>query len=91
MASATERQKFTVPLLAKLWGVSTNKVLHFVRTGELRAINIATRTDQRPRYLIDRADIDSFEQSRQVVPDGGEPTTPRLRRLSKQQGVKEFL
>jgi len=90
MASATERQKLTVPLLAKLWGVSTNKVLHFVRTGELRAINIATRTDQRPRYLIDRADIDSFERGRQVVPDSTS-TAQRLRRLTKQTGVKEFL
>lgn len=79
MASATERQKLTVPLLAKLWGVSPNKVHYFVKTGELRAINIATHPDQRPRYLIDVSDIEAFERRREVIPSA-EPPTRRLRK-----------
>lgn len=80
MATAIEKRKLTVPQVAKLWGVSTHKVLYFIRTGELRAINLAARTCNRPRYSIDVQDIEAFEQARQVIPDGGESTTRKLRR-----------
>ncbi len=42
MATATiERRKLSAPSLPANGGVSTHKVLHFIRTGELRAINLA--------------------------------------------------
>ena len=88
MAAIVERKKISVPYLAKEWGVSTAKITGFIKSGELRAMNVATCRDQRPRYLIDRADIEAFERARQVVPDGGKPA-PRRRRLT-QAGVKEF-
>jgi len=81
--------KLTVPKLAKAWGVSTNKVLAFIRTGELRATNLATSRSGRPRYAIDVADIESFELSRQVVPDAPESMTTKLRRRAP-QNVKSF-
>ena len=84
-----ERRKLTVPQLSRVWGVSTNKVLEFVRRGELRAINLASHRSTRPRYAIDIADIAAFEKSRQVVPDGGEATTPKLRRRAPGT-VKEY-
>ena len=59
----------------------------FIKSGELVAMNVATCRDQRPRYLIDRADIEDFEHARQVVPDSGKPA-PRRRRA--QPGVTEF-
>jgi len=89
MTVSIERQKFTVPQLARLWGISTNKIFAFIRSGELRAINLASRTATRPRYSIDKTDIDAFEKSRQVVPDGGESTTKRLRRRAS-GNVREF-
>jgi hypothetical protein len=48
MPAITERRKYTVPQLARLWGVSTNKILAFVRSGELRATNLALHTSARP-------------------------------------------
>lgn len=87
-ACIVERTKVSVPHLAKAWGVSTAKIVAFIKAGELRAINVATRAEQRPRYLIDRADIAAFEASRQVVPDGGE-TTQKLRRRAA-GNVKDF-
>jgi len=87
-AAIVERTKVSVPFLAKEWGVSAAKITAFIRAGELRAINVATRADQRPRYLIDRADIAAFEASRRVVPDVS--TTQRLRRRAA-QGVKQFV
>jgi hypothetical protein len=70
--------KLTPPRLADRWGVSTDKILSLVRSGELRAINISEGR-QRARYLIDLADIEEFERRRQTrpLPDivGGRPTT----------------
>ncbi len=87
MAEIIERTKFTVPVLAKMWGVSSSKITTFIRTGELRAINSATKLGGRPRYLIDQDDIEAFERSREVVPSA-EPSTrtsaePSTRRLRK--------
>lgn len=64
---ATEKSYLTPPQLAKLWGVSPEKVYAFIRSGELRAINLASRPGGRPRYAIDPADVAAFERSRQVV------------------------
>jgi hypothetical protein len=84
-----KRQTLTPPQLAKQWGVSTTKVKHFIRTGELRAFNLAASNCHRPRYVIDVADIEAFKRARQVVPDGGESTTTKLRRRAA-ASVKEF-
>lgn len=86
MAAIVERTKVSVPHLAREWGVSTAKITAFILAGELRAMNVATRPDQRPRYLIDRADIEAFCRSREVVPSGEK--SPRLRR--KSSDTKEF-
>ena len=84
MAAIVERTKVSVPYLAKEWGVSTAKITAFIKAGELRAINVATSPTQRPRYLIDRLDIQAFEAARQVLPVAG-----KLRRRAA-TGVKNF-
>ncbi len=83
------RVKMSPPALAKKWGVSPGKIVSFIRTGELRAINVAQSSCHRPRYLIDVADVEIFEKARRVVPDGGLSTTQRLRRKAS-AGVKDF-
>ena len=50
----------TPPQLAERWSVGPDKVLAWIRSGELRASNIAKRAGGRPRYLIDPADADAF-------------------------------
>jgi excisionase family DNA binding protein len=62
------RIKLTPPQLARRLGVKPDKILTWIRTGELRAVNLATRRDGRPRWLIDEADIAVFEASRQAQP-----------------------
>jgi hypothetical protein len=86
--SAINKRKLSVPEVAKQWGVSSAKVLKFIRTGELRAINLASHTSNRPRYAVDTADVEAFERGRQVVPIGNESST-RLRRRAA-ASVKEF-
>ncbi len=88
-SSQIERTKLTPPELARLWGLSRAKVVAFIRSGELQAINVANARCSRPRYLIDREDIAVFEKARRVIPDGGSSTAPRLRRKNSSD-IKEF-
>ncbi|MCH7728445.1 MAG: helix-turn-helix domain-containing protein [Planctomycetes bacterium] len=62
--------------LARRWGISPDKVLAWIRSGELKAIDASTRRGARPRYLIDEADIRAFEAARAVALEA----TPRKRR-----------
>jgi excisionase family DNA binding protein len=72
-----KRTKLTPPEVAARYGISPDKVLAWIRAGELRAVNIATRPTGKPRWLIDEADLAAFETRRtaQVVP----VVTPRRR------------
>ena len=70
--------KITPPKLAKMWGVGVGKVLSWVKTGELAAIDVATRRGSRPRYLISWEAIAAFEASRAVSPASA--SSPRRRR-----------
>ena len=65
---ATLRTKLTPPMIAKMWGVKCQKVLTWIRSGELKAIDVASRRGGRPRYLVDIQDLAAFERSREVCP-----------------------
>jgi hypothetical protein len=72
--------RWTPPALAKEYGVSPDKVLTWIHTGELRALNIATRPTGRPRYVIDQAAVADFEAKRTTA-------TPKPARRRKQRPV----
>lgn len=80
------KKKLTPPEVAKLFGVEPGKVIAWIRSGELRAIDGATRRGQRPRFLIDVDDLAAFERSRAVVP----PSAPAPRRRRSSGQVTEF-
>jgi hypothetical protein len=82
---APSRKKLTPPQLAALWGIDVQKVLHWVKTGELKAINLATDRNGRARYAIDVADIAIFEASRSV-----QPPPPRVRRRRVDPTIHQF-
>lgn len=63
-----KKPKTTPPKLARRWGVSPDKIIFFILTGELRAIDASKNRGDRPRYLIDEADIEAFEAAREVIP-----------------------
>lgn len=79
-----QRQKVTPPQYAARLGCKPSKVLAWIVSGELRAIDAAAVRGSRPRYLIDEADISAFEAGRTVTAPA--PATPRRRKLS----VKEY-
>ena len=85
--TTTNRCKVTPPALAKSWGISVDKVLTWIRSGELRAIDASTRHGGRPRYLIDPVDVEAFEAKRTVQPQV--PHTRRGRR-PRDGSVTEF-
>ena len=62
------KTKMTPPELARRWGISADKVTYWISTGELRAIDASLKRGERPRYLIDVADVEAFENSRTVIP-----------------------
>ena len=81
------RSKVTPPQLARRWGVSRDKVLAWIRSGELRAINVANGAADRPRYLIDAKDVALFEARRAEKPM---PKTGRRERRSISDDVVNF-
>jgi excisionase family DNA binding protein len=82
---STELPKLTPPQLATRWGVSPDKVLEWIHTGELRATNLATRRVGRPRWRIDWADVVAFEEARVAI-----PATPRRRRRQPNDTIFYF-
>ncbi|MCB0909936.1 MAG: helix-turn-helix domain-containing protein [Nocardioidaceae bacterium] len=78
----------TPPEVAKLWGIKPHKVLAWIRSGELRAMNAAEQLGGRPRYLIDLADLQAFVKARQATAD---PPKPRRQiRKSKPSDFVEY-
>jgi hypothetical protein len=84
------RKWFTPPEVGKIYGVSVHKILFFIKTGELRAVNLASDLRNRPRWVIDPADLVTFEKKREAIPGDGLSTTQRLRRRAA-SGVTEFV
>ncbi|MEI8373761.1 MAG: hypothetical protein WCJ35_13115 [Planctomycetota bacterium] len=59
---------FTPPELARVKGIESEKILTWIRNGELRAVNYATRPTGRPRWRIKAEDWLAFEESRTSKP-----------------------
>ncbi len=78
VSDSPTRTKLTPPELAALWGVAPEKIVAFIKSGELRAIDASTRRGGRPRYLIDVRDVAAFEERRATQP------APRPRRRRRE-------
>jgi hypothetical protein len=77
VSTAISRQKLSPPQISKAWGVSIGKVLGWIRSGELHAINAARKAGGKPRYLVDVDDLEAFERARAAVPDAKPAHTRR--------------
>lgn len=67
-------------------GINVLKVLTWIKTGELKAVNVATCAGRLPRWRISPADLEAFDAARAAVPQA--PVTRRPRR--KAGHVVEF-
>jgi excisionase family DNA binding protein len=84
-ASSAFRKWYSPPQVAEQLGVNPEKVIGWIRSGELRAINVAARLGSRPRFRIGEADLLAFVQQRSAV-----PTTPTPKRRKKLANVEKF-
>ena len=81
--ATTTKTKLTPREIATQWGISVERVLCWIHTGELRAINAGTtNSGRKPRYLVDLEDLAAFERAR-AMPG---PPVPIRRRLRKPAG-----
>ncbi len=72
--------------VAANYGVAHDKVLRWIKAGELKAIDVSTKVGGRPQFKIAPSDLKAFEQARAVVPPA-KPTRQRKRNPS----VKQFV
>ena len=77
----------TPPEVARRWRIRHDKVLTWIRSGELRAINVATKPDGRPSYRIDPDDLRAFANRRAVATS---PRQPKRKRRQKQPSKEYF-
>jgi excisionase family DNA binding protein len=72
----------TVPEVAKHLRVSPDKVLGWIRSGRLRAMNISETEGGRPKYRVGREDLDAFLQGRSFTAQPVRKGRPAGRRKS---------
>lgn len=77
---------FSPPEVARLFGVNPGKVLGFIRSGELPAVNVAASLTGRPRWRISPSDLAIFEQRRSA----GKPPPVRRRRRRDEHIIEFF-
>lgn len=63
-APATETTFYNPAQVAEMWGISHDKVLEFIRTGELDAFNVASKNSRRPQFKIPGAALQAFQERR---------------------------
>ena len=64
--------RLTPPELARALRVDVHTVLDWIKSGQLRAVNVGT-PGKRPRWRIDPADVAAFEATRTAQPQGRTP------------------
>ena len=79
---------FTPPELAATLRVNPSKVISWIKSGELRAANLATRTNGRARYRIAKADVEAFlaRRSTQSIV----PPPPRRKKSTNHHVIEYF-
>jgi hypothetical protein len=75
----------TPPQLAQIYGVKPAKILAWISSGELGALNLAARGTSRPRYRISPEAIAQFECRRSAGP------LPKQVRRRRPASIKDFV
>ena len=73
------------PEIAKRYGCDSHKILTWIRSGELHAVNMATTTGGRPRWRISPSDLALFEAARAAG-----PAPKAIRRRRRDPSIVEF-
>jgi excisionase family DNA binding protein len=77
---------FSVKDLTERYGVGEHTVLGWIRSGELRAVNVGRHQGaKKPRWRITQEALETFEMARTPT-----PPPPRARRRKRPLGIIEF-
>lgn len=76
-ADLSERAYLTPREIAKTIGVQNDTVLAWIATRQLIAADVSRGAGERPRWRIDRRDLDAFLAARRTVAPA--PVAPRRR------------
>lgn len=68
MTAAHHRDGFSVADLCARWRVGPDKVLMWIRRGELVAVNVANHTSGRAQYRVTPEEVAKFEARRTTAP-----------------------
>ena len=73
--------------LAAMWGVAHDKVLEFIKAGELEAFNVASKRSRRPQFKVTLAAVKAFQERRsgRDPARSAPPVTPRRTSSKKPQ------
>lgn len=72
-----DREYLTPPKVAQLLGKRVEWVHSEIRAGRLPALDLSAPGANRPTYHVRRADLDSYLESRAVVPKVANPAVSR--------------
>lgn len=72
----------TVPEIARLLRVRQTKVLSWIHAGRLKAFNVTEKEGGRPKFRVNRADLDDFMRLREAAQPAqvGRPSRSRTRK-----------
>jgi hypothetical protein len=73
------KRTYRPPEIAKLYGVSVQKILAWIRNQELRAVDISQRRGAKPRWVVYAEDLAEFERRRSSTPNVATPAPSRSR------------
>jgi len=79
--------KLSPPQIARMWGVSHEVVLNWIRSGQLKAINVASVMNGRPKFRVDVSELAAFEARRATQPA---PKISSRRRKRYDEGAIQF-
>jgi excisionase family DNA binding protein len=85
--AAAMSSTFSVKDVTERYGVSAHTVLGWIRSGELRAVNVGRRAGaKKPRWRISEEALEAFELIRTAT-----PPVPRVRQKKRVSEVMEFI
>ncbi len=79
-------EKFSPAQIARNFKVKVNKVLGWINSGELIAVNCATNVGGVPRWKVSAAALADFQRRRQSA----QPAPPPTRRRRRTEQVKDY-
>lgn len=84
------KKKFFAPAeLAEEWSVTDDKVIDFIKSGELEAVNLALSKGGKPRYRISEAAVEKFLADRAIRTKPKDTPKPR-RQTAGAAGVRTY-